>query len=135
MLSGCCIRPNRNEPSYPKNAQLGWREKGTEKKKISGHFVLKKGEHTEYGGLRVEVTDIIDNNCIGASESNPIFAKLKFTKTAEQKIMCEDARVETSAGLISSSCEWLREFGIEFIGVRAINVRENWVDFEFRSIE
>jgi hypothetical protein len=134
-LNGCCIKLSRNEPDYPKNSNLGWRDSNIKERKIAGHFVLKKGEQTEYSGLRVEVIDIIDNNCLGAFERSPILVKLKFTKTAYQKVVCEETRVETSSGMIGSSCEELREFGIEFIGVRAINVRENWADFELSGLD
>ncbi len=132
LLSGCCIRPWRYEPSYPKDAKLGWQENNG---KLSGRFVLKKGEYTEYKGLCVEVIEIFDNNCIDAFEHSPVFVKLKFVKMPEKQTICEESIVEGSFGTGGSQCDDLKNFGIFGMGSRGINVSEGWADFGLENLD
>jgi len=125
---GCCIRPSRTEPTYPKNVELGWVQKDG---RNYGRFVLKKGEHVEINKLRIEVIEIVDDNCIGQRESSPRFATFKFINLSDGQTICKDIVVETQSSMII--CNEVKELGFNYIGVYAINFTDGWVDFEIKE--
>ena len=129
-LSGCSLRPSRDEPPYPKEVQQIWHENNS---KLSGSFLLRKGEYTEYKGLRIELVDIINNNYIWDQEPSRLFIKIKFVKMPEQKLICEETPYEGSYKMISPPCDPLKEFGIEGIGVGKVNFRESWAEFDVKN--
>lgn len=131
ISSGCCLKPERQEPDYPTTSALGWRDTGGGK--VSGSFVLKVGQTTEHADVRITVIGIINNNCRFQSEHSPVFTKLKFTNVANPNQVCDLAPVEGSVLFVGPECAWLKNKGIEYLGVSGINTRENWVYFDAKE--
>jgi hypothetical protein len=130
-FEGCCIKPSRQQPTYPAGAKLGWNNGPSEK--LTGSFVLKKGESTQFGDVQVTVEDIVDHNCSFDWEKSPIWVKLKFQSISNPSSGCEIGPVEGSSFRLGPSCAWLKKFDIQSVGVRAINTIENWAYFDVKD--
>jgi hypothetical protein len=128
LTSGSCLAPPRKQPFYPQGVSLGWREDATGK--LSGSFVLVAGEPTEYAGIRISVTRIIDNNRRIQWETRAALAFLRFTDISEPENVCDAIAFERAKFKFGSECNWLKQRGVGGINPKAINSRDNWVYFD-----
>jgi hypothetical protein len=127
-LSGCCTwMKELNDPEKPANPR-GWQVHEDRSTTVRGDFVLAKGESVDDGDIGIKVVEMHGGYC-GLHE--PVYpeVKLQFFRVSDRSVMCEAvfptgtaARLDTLAG-----CEGKLKWG--FIGVTAINAKNNWVAF------
>jgi hypothetical protein len=127
LFSGCCFRRESNsyEPPYPQSV-VGWKYHEENGVGIVGEFVLKKGESTNNGEVQIKIVDLISpDTCAdqGTTQSKKR-AKIQFVRMADNKVMCEETFPTGGGNLCGKS---LDEFWISSIGIRDINIRDQWV--------
>jgi len=87
---------------------------------------LKKGESTNNGEVEIKVVDLIPENLCAdlgtASAHNR--AKIQFIRMSDKTVVCEG----TFPGNFCADRE-LSEFWISGIGIRDINIKDQWVHF------
>ena len=130
ITPGCCWRRASNgyEPPYPHNL-VGWKYREEDGVGILGEFVLKKGESTNNGEVEIKVVELIPAEpCadLGTALAHKR-VKLQFIRMADKKVVCEDTIPDTFGGNSCGSA--LDEFWINGIGMRGINMKEQWVHF------
>lgn len=122
---GCC-GAQHTEPAYPKDA-LGWRDYEEGTTKFRGSFVLKKGESTDNGKIKIKVIDLLAPKCTGDAGDFSARARVKllFCKQTDEAVLYSDIFPESGGGNVYVP----DEFGIFGVGVRGINLKEGWVFF------
>ena len=129
MFGGCfCYKRERIEPPYPQNVS-GWKYHEENGVGTVGDFVLKKGESTNNGEVEIKVVDLIPADLCAEAQTPSASdrVKLQFVRMSDKKVLCEDRFTEHGGGYI---CEMaLDEFRIGTIGIREINIKDQWVHF------
>jgi hypothetical protein len=131
ILNGCHLLAGRSEPSYPTNV-TGWKDYQENGAQQRGNFVLKKGETTDNGKIRIKVLDITapDPFAESGTWSSLPKAQLEFVRVSDQKVLCTHTYAEREGRRLSADCgENLVEYGLLGISIRAINLKEQWVFF------
>lgn len=129
LFSGCsCNVKNDSEPPYPQNI-TGWKYREEDGVGVVGNFVLKKGESTNNGEVEIKVVNLIPAECFvdqGTMQAQKR-AKLQFIRMSDRKVVCEDITPEHGGGNLCG--DKLDEFRISGIGIRNINLKDQWVHF------
>ena|SRR5215469_7133393 len=127
-LSACC--PQRKEPPPPKDA-IGWKDFQEGTTKLPGRFLLKKGESTDNGKVEITVLELMPPDCPSevAAFEHQARVRLQFRRLSDQRILCSDVFPDSGGGSLSRCDSIAGEFGIFDVGVRAINLKEEWVYF------
>jgi hypothetical protein len=118
-----CYPGGDSDPTYPQSVE-GWKYHKTNGIPFIGEFVLKLGESTDNGKIRVKLIDIIkDDALIGTGIPR---ARLQFTRVSDNKIVCENAIPLGSGSLCDSK---LSEFDISGVDMQSINTKDRWAYF------
>ena len=128
FLTGCCTWMKEfNEPQKPTNPK-GWQVHEDRVITVRGDFVLGKGESVDDGDIGIKVIDLHGGYC-GLHE--PVYpqTKLQFFRVADRSVICEAVFSSGTAARLDvlSACEGKLKWS--FIGVTAINGKNNWVAF------
>lgn len=129
-LQGCCVFKSRTEPSLPDKV-VGWKDYKEGGGSFHGNFVLRVGETTDNGKVRIKVLELLPpSNCFDAGyESAQVRAKLEFSRVADSTVICEGVFAERGAGNLNYRCPGISANGVNGIGVRSINLKDQWVYF------
>lgn len=124
LFSGCCPFRDNSEPAYPQNV-TGWKYHMEGNVGIVGEFVLKNGESTNNGEVEIKVIDLIPAKCFPNQEAVNANrrAKLRFTRMSDSKVICEGYFNGDLCG------KELNELWISDVGIRSINLKDQWVHF------
>jgi hypothetical protein len=137
FLPGCCLDNLHQEPAYPNDAQIGWKEKEAEQKglQVRGVFLLKKGEASDNGEIQVKVTDIIANDPCDSRGLNSLpKAVLQLSRVADHKVLCTGTYTEKAYGILPGDCgKETAELGVSGFRIYAINLSRGWVFFELHG--
>ena len=134
LFAGCCFRraSNGNDPPFPQNL-VGWKYREANDVGIVGEFVLKRGESTNNGELEIKVVDLIPAD--PCAENGTALAidnvKLGFIRMSDKKVVCEDTYPAVSGACATA----LHEFLISGIGIKGINIKDQWVHFELTGAQ
>jgi hypothetical protein len=129
-LHGCCF-PARKEPQLPKDV-VGWKDFQEDTTKLRGRFLLKSGESTDNGKLRIKVLELIPPDCMSEAGSfeHRARVRLQFESAADRKVLCTGIFPENGGGNLTLDCAAIpHEFFIFGIGVGGINLKDGWVSF------
>jgi hypothetical protein len=128
LPSSCCPKAKRVEPPYPTDV-VGWKESEQNDVHYLGEFVLKKGEATKNRKVEIRVLEFLPPEaCREAGEFQGLArVKLQFIQTSDNSMLCEKEFGETQSGVIPKECG--ENLGIYGIGIRAINLKDEWVFF------
>jgi hypothetical protein len=133
LIGGCyCQEKDNDEPPYPKNIITGWKYREEKGVGILGDFVLRKGESTNNGEVKIKVADLIPAEpCadLGTTQAKKR-AKIQFIRMSDNKVVCEG----TFPGNFCSDGE-LDEFWVNRIGIMNINIKDQWVHFILTGAE
>jgi hypothetical protein len=126
--SSCCPKNKRVEPPYPTNV-VGWKESEQNGVHYLGEFVLKKGEATKNSKVEIRALEFLPPEaCREAGEFQGLArVKLQFIQTSNNLVLCEKEFGETQSGVFPKECG--ENLGITAIGIRAINLKDEWVFF------
>lgn len=123
----CAASCARSEPPLPADA-IGWSNYKEGTTKCRGKFVLRTGESTDDGTIRVKVVELLPPKITGDSGDFEARARVKiaFSKVFDGQILSLDVYPEHGGG----NAHLPSEFRIFGVGVRAINLKDGWVYFE-----
>jgi hypothetical protein len=134
LLSACCTPIHREEPLFPADA-TGWSKVESTTNAVEGNLVIKKGERSDNGKIGVSVIEIIPGSACaeGGSQERQARVKLQFVRIPAGQILCEDVFPENGTiRLSATACESkLDGYGIRVIGVKGINLTQQWVNIVF----
>ena len=124
-LQGCC-GTYHTEPDYPKDV-FGWREYKEGTTKLRGSFLLRKGESTDNGKIKIKALDLLAPECTGDSGDFSARARvvLQFYRVTDEQLLCTETFPENGGRNVYIP----EEYGINGVGVRAINLKDGWVYF------
>jgi len=124
-LAACC-GSQHDEPIYPRNVD-GWRDFKDGTTKLRGSFVLSKGASTDNGLIKIKVLDLLAPECTGDAGDFSARARviLGFYRVTDEFLLCSETFPENGGGNLPLPAE----FGIFGVGIRGINLRDNWVYF------
>ena len=130
LALGCstllCACASRSEPPYPKDA-VGWSNYKEGTTKFRGRFVLRAGESTDNGMIRVKAVELLPPRFTGDAGDFEARARVRlaFISVSDEKVLCWDDFPDTGGGSVPLPVE----YKIFDVGVRAINLSEGWVYF------
>jgi len=135
LNAGClCQKKEINYPPYPQNV-TGWKYHKENGVGVLGYFILKKGESTNNGKVEITVVEIIPAEACAdlgtARAKNRV--TLEFIRMSDNKSLCVGTYIEDGGG---NTCDEVsEEFWINGIGVRGINIKDQWVHFMLGGAE
>lgn len=135
-MSSCCFNKHRNEPTYPQSVS-GWKERKEQGVKIKGDFVLKKGNSTDNGMIKVKIMDLIPPDpCaeMGAFQRQAR-ARIQFVRLPDNIVLLDELYAEKGSMTLPTidEADFYEEFGIYVIYIHDINLKDEWVYFELRG--
>ena len=129
-LRSCCPSASHVEPPYPK-AVRGWDKPDERSSRVTGSFVLRKGEQITNGKITIMVVDLLPGDACAehSTQAAGARAKLRFISTVDRRIICEDEFPDN--GFMDVHSTWcgdrLESFGTQVISINAISLKDNWV--------
>ena len=131
FLAGCCQPKERTEPQHPGQVS-GWKDDYDSDSRVHtlGEFVLRKGEATDNGKVRIKIVDVIppDPCAHGGSWNNSARAVFQFTKVEDGKVLREEEFIDSGTNSTTGT------FQIATTFVIGINIKEGWVHFQLRGV-
>jgi hypothetical protein len=131
LASGCSAPQKRSEPPLPTKV-AGWKYHEEFGVGIVGEFVLKKGEETNNGKIKIKLINIIpgDPDVEPQTYYYQARASLQFSRMSGDEL-CRDEFLEKSTLTFhSGKCgESLDKFWLRGVSVYSINTVDGWVHF------
>jgi hypothetical protein len=120
----CVVSCARSEPPLPTDA-IGWSNYTEGTTKFRGRFLLRTGESTDDGTIRVKVVELLPPKVTGNVGDFEARARVRiaFFSVPDGQYLSSDVYPENGGGGAQLSSEF-RVFGV---GVRAINLTGGWV--------
>ena len=122
----CVASCARSEPPLPTDA-IGWSNYKEGTTKFRGRFLLRTGESTDDGTIRVKVVELMPPRVTGDAGDFEASARVRiaFSRVLDGQYLSSDVYPENGGGGAPLPSEF-RVFGV---GVRAINLTDGWVYF------
>jgi hypothetical protein len=129
-MQGCCFPP-RKEPPVPQDV-VGWKDYQEGTTRYRGRFLLRKGESTDNGKVRIKVLELVPPDCMSDAGSYERLArvKLQFSSVSDPKLACSVEFNENGGGNLFPECAVISNaWDISSVYVAAINLKDGWVFF------
>jgi hypothetical protein len=132
-IIGCCFATSYKEPDRP-NYVRGWKEQELHGVRYLGEFLLQKGEQISNDKVIIKFEDIIPPEKCAEPESilSQPRAIIHFISPKDSQLLCSQ---DVGVGSIRFDCTEKIDFGITGIHLKAISLKEQWIQIEFSSIK
>ena len=126
MLRPVWFRARDQSPLFPTDA-IGWSNYKEGTTKFRGRFLLRTGESTDDGTIRVKVVELLPPKVTGDAGDFEARARVRiaFFRVPDGKVLSSDVYPENGGG----GAQLASEFAVFGVGVRAINLTDGWVYF------